>query len=198
MKKENKITIVKEINPIIRKVEALEITNRDDMSEATVVLSKLNKFYDAITIEKEKLTKPLNETLKEIRSRYRPIEQTLDEATLALKHKMSAYQAEAIKKEAEAQAKIAEKVASGKMKIDTALTKMEAIESPDEKVQTDAGSVSFRTIQSFEVMDVVLLAKAMPEAVEPINSVIRKAMTDGKQLPGVRYFTEQSIINKRN
>jgi hypothetical protein len=68
----------------------------------------------------------------------------------------------------------------------------------DAKTVTDEGSVSFREVKKFEVMDIVMLANASPDYVLPNEVKIRKAMLEGIELVGVRYFTEQSVINKRN
>lgn len=195
MKKEQNIAIVKEINPIIRKVEGIEIIDKNTMSDGVLLLSQLNKFSDVITKEKEKITKPLNDALREVRGRYKPVELTLDEAILSLKGKISKYQTEAQRKEQEDQQKIADKVASGKLSVDKALTKLENLEEVEEKIQTDAGSVSFRTMKKFEVLDLVKVPIGFHL---PNEAKIRKAMMDGIELPGVRYFEEQSVVNKRN
>jgi len=199
MKKEQNIAIVKEINPIVRKVESLEITSKEEMSEGVVMLSQLNKFNDHIETEKEKLTIPLNTALREIRARYKPIETTLSESILTLKQKISQYQTLATQKEAEEQAKIASKVADGSLSIDKALTKLEKIEEVDAKTITSEGSVSFREVQKFRIMDIVLLANFEGgNYVLPNEVAIRETMVEGKKLPGVDYFSEQIVINKRN
>jgi len=192
MKKE--ITIIKEINPIVRKVESMEIVDKQTMSDGVVLLSQLNKFNDRITTEKEKITKPLNEALREVRGRYKSVELTLEEAILTLKGKISSYQTEAVKKEQEEMQAIASKVVDGSLSVDKALTKMEDVVGVEEKVKTDEGSISFRDKKCVEVIEITML----PIEYHLANEVlIRAKMAEGIELPGCRYWTEQVVVNKR-
>lgn len=192
------LVIKKEVSTITEKVQALAIKSKEDMSSATELLSKVNIFLDGLTKEKERLTKPLNEALKEIRSRYKPTELVMEQAVADLKQKMSAYQMAELKRQKEEQDKIAQQLADGKIKkIDTAIKKMANVEAPDEKVLTDEGSASFRPIKKFEVVDIVMLANADKNAVTSNDVYIRTEMKNGRELSGVRYYEELSVINKR-
>ncbi len=175
---------------------ALKIETPEDMKKATEMLSQLNKASDSVTKEKELITKPLNEALKEVRGRYKPIENALDEAIASIRRKMSGYQTEQVRlQEAEAQ-KIASRVGSGKgkIKIETAVKQIESIETVDKKTVTGNGSVSFKAEKMFEVMD----ASKLPNAyILPNLPAIRQAMKEGFELPGVRYYVEQVPINRR-
>jgi len=102
--------------------------------------------------------------------------------------KMVAYQTAKIAKEKAEEAKIVAKMESGKIDIDKAVDKLAQIERVDKKVETDSGSTSFITTQCFEVLDVTMLPV---EYILPNEVAIRSAMKEGKQLPGVRYYTEQ-------
>lgn len=187
--------IKKEIAPIVTEVENMSINNSADMSQATSTLSQLNSFLDGLTKEKELLTKPINEALKEIRARYKPTETVLEEAIATIKKKMGSYQQLALAEQKKAEEKIANKVMDGKLKVETALRKMGDIERPEDKIKTDSGTASFRTVRKFEVVDIALL----PIEYHLANEVkIREALKNGVELPGVRYFEEQSIINRRN
>jgi len=188
------LTIKKEISPIVNKVGLLVIKNSKDMSGATAILSQLNKFLDKLTEEKEKLTKPINTALKEIRTRYKPVEDEISIAISTLKIKMVDYQTEAKKQSDLETTKIADKMLSGKMKMETAMKKMSEIDAPDSKVKTEDGSVSFREVKKFEVMDMSMLPI---EYILPNETLIRKAMLEGVEIPGVRYYQEQAIINRR-
>lgn len=188
------LEIKKEVSPVVLKAQQLEITSKLDLNEGVEMLSQCNKFLDKLTEEKEKLTKPLNATLKEIRSRYKPVEEVLNEAIGTLKKKMSVYQMKVVKEQEEAEVKIATEVAEGKLDVDMAIEKLEKIDSPDNKVNTEDGSVAFRTVKKFEIED---LSKVPIEYLEPNETMIRKAMNDGIELPGIKYYEEQNIINYR-
>lgn len=195
----NELTIKKEISPVIAQVENMSIACPADMFNATSILSQLNKFNDAMQEEKEKLTKPLNEAIKEVRARYKPTETLIIDAIASIKGKMGTYQQLALKVQQEAEMKIADRVSRGTLKVDTAIRKLGEMDTVEDKVKTDDGAVSFRTIRKFEVMDVVILANFEGgKYVEPNDTAIREAMKEGRELPGVRYYEEQSVVNKRN
>ncbi len=189
------LTIVKEISPVVEDVNNISISSPQDMIGATTYLSQLNKFLDALIEDKERLIKPANEILKDVRARYKPTEILLEEAIKTLKSKMNGYQQAMLQVQAEEEAKIAARVSKGTLKVETGIRKMEEIEAPEEKIKTDEGAVSFKTAKKFQVTDMSLLPMEyhMPDMV-----AIRKQMVAGVELPGVKYWDEQSIINRRN
>jgi hypothetical protein len=192
--KTKELTIKKEINPIIEKAQKIEIESKEDMTEATTALSQLNKFYDNLTEEKEKLTKPINSALKEIRARYKPVEEMLDGAISVIKSKMGKYQMDALQAQKEAEAKIASRVSRGTLGIEKAIEKIGDIDAPEEKIKTEEGGVSFRLVKKFRIMDKTFIPY---EYLEPNEVKIRQAMVAGIEIKGVEYYEEQSVINRR-
>jgi hypothetical protein len=182
--------------PIVEKATTLEITTKEEMLEATDILSKLNIFCDNITEEKEKITKPLNQALKAERARWKPLEEQYEAAIASIRAKMGKYQTEEIKRQADEAKAIADRRGEGKgyLKVETAVRQIAEIEKVEKKVTTDAGSVSFKAIKMFEVMDVTMLPK---EYILPDETAIRQAMKEGKELAGVRYWVEQVPVNNR-
>jgi hypothetical protein len=78
--------------------------------------------------------------------------------------------------------------------METAMEKMDAVEAPDARVATEAGSLRFQTKKEFEVMDM----SALPLEYHLADEIeIRKAMKNGIELPGVRYFTIEVPYNTR-
>ena len=177
----NEITIIeKEASPLVAKAEAIEIKTPMALDLAVGLLSDLNKFVDRITEEKEKVTKPLNEALKAERGRWKHLETAYEVAIALLRTKMTAYQTFK-KNEAE---KIAERVSNGKMKIETAVNKLATLDTPT--------SAKFREIKKFEVISL----KDLPLEYHLANEVaIRKAMGEGVEIKGVRYFVEEVPVN---
>lgn len=196
-------TISKELVPLKKKVitlseqaESFQITNDKDLTKAVEILSNLNKMGDAIKEKKELITKPLNLALKNAREMFKPLENPYEEAIDILREKMSAYQTAKVKKENDAKAKIAARVGEGKgkLKIETAVEKIEEIGTADKNVSTEAGAVNFRTVKKFEVMDITMVPH---EYLLPNESLITKVMKEGKELPGIRYYEEQVPVNFR-
>lgn len=186
----------KETSPLVAKAKSLTIENQKDMIVATELLSILNKQNDRVVEEREKITKPLNQALKVERARWKPVETFLQLAIDEIRTKMSVYQTEA-KGAAEAQAQaIASRIkpGTGNLSMDTALAKIEAIETPEKETATIEGLVQFRTTKMFEVVD---LSKLPLEYHVANEAMIRASMKQGKELPGVRYYEEEVPVNYR-
>src|ERR1035437_2707749 len=148
----------KEISPIIKTATTLSITNPSELQDATEVLSRLNQFNDRIDEEKSKVLVPLLEATKAERARWKPIEALYTDAIAMIRAKMTSYQTKLLQaQEAQKQA-IASKVATGYTKLETAITKIGAIEAPDKKVSSTSGSISFKAVKKFEVVDFTKLA----------------------------------------
>lgn len=188
------VQVVKEISPIVAKAESIVIKDEKSMGEAVELLSTVNKRLDAITEEKEKITKPANEILKRERARWKPTETMLESAVSVLRKAISAYQTKAKAKADADAARISERVSAGKMSAPTAIRKMGEIDGPAGKVKVESGSVQFRTEEKFEILD---YTKLPWEYLVPDESAIRKAMKEGLRLPGVRYYTEEVPVNRR-
>ena len=190
------IVIQKEIAPLVTKAERLTIKGQDDMVEATTVLSKMNKIIDKVTEEKEKVTKPLNEALKAERSRWKPIEDTYTKAITALRAKMSAYQTAELKRAKEEADKIAARVApgKGKLSVDTAIKKIEAIKTPEKETATDAGLVQFRATDTLKITD----ETKIPRQYLVINEkAVLAALKAGTKVPGAEIEVIQTPVNFR-
>ena len=195
MKQEDKsLEIIKKTAPIIEQVQALSITVSEDLIPATDLLSKINKYADALKKDRLSLTAPLEDSLKLIRAKYTPTESLLKEAVATLKDKMGSFQTEQLRIQREAEAKIVAKVESGYIKPETAISKMEAVEQVDKKVASDAGSVSFREEKDFEVVDI---SKVPAKYLLPNMVELRIAMKAGLEIPGCKYFTKQVITNRK-
>lgn len=192
--------IEKKMSPAIKEAENIVIKDADDMKQATEVLSVLNRFNDAMTAEKERVTKPLLQALNAERKRWKPLETMYEGAIALLRRKMTKYQTDETAKAKAEEAKIAARVGEGKgkLKVETAVRKMGEIEAPDKRVSTNAGMVKFRPVKKFEVTDLSALANyADGGYILPNETAIRKAMMSGIEIPGVRYYEEQVPVNIR-
>jgi hypothetical protein len=189
-------TLEKKIVPFVNKYATIVIKDMKDMQNAATVLSRLNQYNDKLEEERLKVTTPLNEALKAARALFKPLETKLETSIAFIRMAMSTYQTEANRLAKVEEEKIAVRVAPGKgnLSFDTASRKIEAIDRPEGKVSTDEGSVQFITRKKFEVVDIALLPK---EYIVSNDVAIRKAMLEGKELPGVRYYEVQEPRNMR-
>jgi len=188
--------VEKEVSPLARRAQALIINSLGTMKDAVVFLSVLNKKLDSITEEKERITRPLNEALKVERGRWKPIDMAITSAIAAVRTAMTIYQTEQIRCAKEQELKIAARIGEGRgyLKTETAIKKFGEIERVNKEVSSDEGLVQFRATKKFEVMDMSLL----PQEYHIADDVkIREAMKNGVELKGVRYYTEQIVVNYR-
>lgn len=179
------------ITPILTQAQELYIADAEGLNNATILLSRLNKINDAITTEKEKITKPLNQALRVERERWKLVE-VMYESTIGLvKTKIGSYYEELEVKLLEDEKKVAKGLEDGTI---TDCEAMQVLHNIDKTIETVEGSITFVKIKKFEVMDLTMLPYEYLLADE---AMIREAMNEGKELPGVRYYEEQTIRNNR-
>lgn len=192
----NLVPLKNKIAAVAREVDTLEIKNDKDLEKAVVVLSQMNKYKDQVQEKRETITKPLNEALKNARAMFNPLEALYEGSIELLRKKMTVFQTEAVKVRKEAELKIAERVkaGTGNLSVETAIKKIDELKVVEKEIATEAGLVSFVEVKKFEVIDIKLLPIEfhLPNEIE-----IKKVMKEGKELPGVRYFTEQMPRNYR-
>lgn len=179
---------------VIDQVKTLQIVSQETMSVAVEYLSKCNKILDDLTKEKEKLTKPLNETLKEVRARYKPTELLLEEAIGNLRGQMSSYQTLQLRAKQEEETKIASKVATGYIKMETAMVKIDSLHEPEAHITTESGGLKFRTDKKLKIIDEF----AIPRKYLLVDEkAIFADLKLGKTIPGAEIELVQTPINSR-
>lgn len=191
-------TIDKKMATLVSKQEQeaneLVIKDLEDMKYATTILSDVNRMADKLEEERTKLTVPLNATLKEINSRYKPFSTMLSNAVSTIRTKMM----EAQKRfDAEADAKrekLMDRVERGTMKVETAVSKMEDIPDANAKVLTDSGAVQWVTVKKLVIVD----AKKIPREYLDINEArIKDALKNGIMVEGAKLVEEKIPKNTR-
>lgn len=194
--KEKAIVLTKPVLTIIQKIETkYEITNPKDMEIASEYRVTLKSQLKELVTNKELLTKPANELLKEIRSRYKPFESKLESLLDILDSAMSKYQTAETKRVQEEEAKIVARVGEGKGKLqaDTAIRKMDEIEKPEVRVATKSGATSFRPHQQLKIVD----EKKIPMDYYDLNeSRLLTALKSGSIVPGAEIEIIQIPVNR--
>jgi len=189
------MTTIKEIAAFIP-AETPVINNTEDMKAATESLSLLNKGLDKVKEWEKKEIGPLKDIIKTKEAEVKPYKVKLTAMVAAIRTAMSSYQT---KKTAEANAekeKLAARIGEGKgkLKLETAVTKIEAVATPDSKVSTDEGMVSFRTSHVVRVVDKTLIPL---EFLTVDESAIKAAIKAGKTVPGAVLDEVQVPVNYR-
>lgn len=194
-KKEVAVKVIeRNLAPTLTASRSLEINSPEAMQEATAILSRLNKWLKDVEADEKTLTQPANDILKEVRARYRPIKSELSSEIESVRAKMSTYQTALLAERKVEEEAIAGRIGAGKgyLKVETAESKINALPSIDSSIASQEGSVAFRTTKKFEVVDIALLPIIYHLADEV---AIRKAMKEGIELAGVRYWNEQTPVN---
>lgn len=211
----NEITIKKELQQVAVEAMELKIKSHGDLLVATDILSKLNQFNDRIQEEKEKITKPLNEALKAERARWKPAEKWSEEAIDHVRSEMTSYQTLITNEQKDKEKALADKLDKGELSIEETITAISSVETPAKNIATMSGDVRFAEVKCFEIMDPMMMFvkeildhnKKHKDFIIDHNifnkyftvneSEVRKAMKEGVELPGVRYYTEQQPRNFR-
>lgn len=198
MKVTNKALVVlkKSISTVANQAQEIEITTSAHMKQAVEILSILNKYMDSVKEKKEKITKPLNEALKNARAMFKPLEEIHDKAIDSLRSKMAVYQTAKVNATREEEAKIAARVGNGKgsYKIETAIKKMEKLPAIEKEVATDEGLVQFREQKNLKIVMASLIPR---EYLVPDEKKILTDLKDGKLVPGCIIEITQVPANYR-
>ena len=171
--------------------QAIVIKTADDMNIAVDILGKVKDIGRKITAQKETITKPLSEALKNARVLFAPLEAQWEEAEKTIKYKMVKYQTLS---EAKAEKKIEQietKIEEGKISFEKGVAKMENLE-PGSKVETDSFSLKFREDRKMEIID----ASLVPDEYWVINEIaLRKDVLAGKEVPGAKIVIVKTPVS---
>lgn len=179
---------------LTREVFSLKIDLPEDLTRATELLSQLNQTLNSLTEEKEKVTKPLLEALKQERSRFKPYEDALTSAITSIRSKMSDYQTQLTRAQALEDAKIAEQVSEGKLDIGTAILRTEGRADTTAPITTSSGSLTFRAKQQLKINKLSAIPR---KYLVPDEALILSTLKEGKEVAGCTLEEIQIPINSR-
>lgn len=164
------------------------IITQVDLEQATVLLSDLNRKLDAITTEKEKVTKPLNEALKAERARFKPYEEQLSLAIQSIKDAMRYF----LQVQEDTKTKALLALQQGEA---TALDTVAIIaDNNAQGAKTEQGAVSFINVKAWKITDIT---KVPYEYLLTNDVKIREAMKQAQPIAGIEYYMEKQIRNRR-
>ena len=162
---------------------SIKITSRPTLELAKQSLANVKGYIKLVKEKREKLTKPMNDALREARDLYRPVENRLAFTKKLIDQKILDYLAVLEKQEEEKKIEIEQKVESGEMKVETAGNKLE-------KIAEKKGAIRKRVNRDIEIVD---KTKIPLDYLEPNMVAIRKDALAGKVIPGVKVI-EKTII----
>lgn len=186
--------IKQQVSKAVNAAQSFTVTSQEELTKGVDLLSRIKQVGKMI---KERMEAPIKvayaayKKVKEEQERtFGEMLTSYEEAEKIVKGKMLIYQQEEDRKQKEAEAKIAARVEKGTLTLETAAKKLEAIPEVQTKVEGKKGEIQVKKIKKFEVMD---KTKLPFEYLLPDEVAIRKAMFEGTELAGVRYWEEETI-----
>lgn len=195
----NLTPVKRQVTTISNQAGDLTIDSNESLSQATDILSKIKTAAKGVKTQKELITKPLNESLKAAREMFKPIEDDLATAERTIKDKMLDYSNEVEAEARKKAAKLEDRVERGTMRTDTAMRKMDEIETVGSSVQGQSGSIQFRTVRNIKIVDPtkIPLHYLMNEKVlAAISAAVRTDVLNGTRVDGVEIVEEKQIAAK--
>lgn len=200
MQEQPNLTPVKrQVTTISNQAGDLMIDSQESLSQATDILSKIKASAKDVDKRKKQITDPLNAALKSARSLFKPLEDDLATAERTIKGKMLDYSNEVEAKAAEQAAKLEKRVEKGTMRVDTAMRKMDDIETVGSSVQGANGSIQFRTVRNIKIVDptkIPLKYLSNEKVLAAISAAVRTDVLNGTKVDGVEIVEEKQIAAK--
>lgn len=191
------ITPVKrQVTTVANRANDLYVDSQESLEQATDILSQIKTAAKGVKSQKELITKPLNESLKAARDLFRPLEDDLSSAERIIKDKMLDYSNEIERKAAEEAAKLEKRVEKGTMRVDTAMRKMDDIETVGTSVKGAKGSVQFRTVRTVKIVDptkIPLKYLSNEKVLAAISAAVRDDVLNGTKVDGVEVVEEKQV-----
>lgn len=195
---------------LIEQANDTVIMTAADVSAATDVLKAIKTRSNIIEDERTKITKPINEGVKQINARFKAIADPLLQAETVLKNKILKFQREEYNRQ-EAERQRQEEAARQRL---AAMPKVEVpldrgghqapeiiphepppvAEQPRTVYGQSGATSTVKKVWACEVTDVVELAKHNKEWVTPDMPKLNKAIQAGvRDIPGVRVFQKEIL-----
>jgi len=176
--------------------EARVIQSDEEVKSATDDLSIIAKLKKAIEAKRVEYTGPLNDHLRTLNDFFRRFTDPLLSADKLTREKVLAYKTERerVRQEQERINRLREEAAQAEMQLKGESTEpialVEVEEAAPVRYRTDTGTLGTTKTWKFEVVDFALL----PNEYKVADLVkIRKVVTAGVAIPGVRSWKEESL-----
>ena len=180
---------IQEINDICDRYEALEEVNDPDSCEvARAVMIDANQLFKALDKGRTKLTKPLRDLTKQINDAIKDEANVLEDVVKEVKLGLEDYLREL---EVEKARIAAEREAADEEAFEQSEEEDEIILDMNVETAPDEGTVKTRKKLVIHMIDRILLPVIYMDPNEP---AIKKAIRDGKDVPGVTYEYVDDIV----
>lgn len=218
----NEVQLREQTNAILRAAEAIQVTDVATCAQAAQYLNENKAEQKRLDAERREIVDPLNEAVKKINAKFKPLTDVLVKAEGIIKGKIGAYQTEVERKRREEQAAAEEKArkererlqaraeaAAGKGQIEKAqelelraATTVAAIPAHED---TKVAGASVRKVWKAEVMDVRELCRQIAEGALPPTLVefkqaelnrVATTWQNTRDIPGLRIYQDVSVASR--
>lgn len=190
------VPMKRKITRAVNVANDLMIEDQEAMVQATDILGTIKQLDKLVKKAEKSQRDPLNAQLKAISEKFKPLKDDLSEGESIIKDKMLDYEREIEAKRAEEAAKLEARVEKGTMRTDTAMRKMDELETVGSQVQGNAGTVQFRTVQKIKITDPtkIPLKYLMDEKVlAALTTAVRTDVLNGVKVDGVEIVEEKTV-----
>lgn len=198
-KNEETLAIVpmkRKITTAVNVANNLTIDSNEALVAATDGLGIIKKLSKLVTKAEKGERDPLNKELAEISKKYKPLKSDLETGERIIKDKMLDYESEIEAERAKKAEKLEARVEKGTMRVDTAMRKMDDLQTVDSTVSGLSGSVQFRTVRKVKVVDPtkIPLKYLMNEKVlDAIRVAVSTDVLNGTKVDGVEIVEEKQV-----
>ena len=173
-----------------KKINSITIQDKDNYVDAITLLNRINEMGNLIKLKKELITKPLNQSLKNARELFKPLEDQFLNAEKIIKKKILDYSQSVNKIAQEKEEKIAERMEKGIIKLETAEKKINEVDRINKTTQGSYGKVTIRQTRKVRIVNLALIPR---EYFIPDMILIRNDALSGKNIAGVEVYLEDNV-----
>lgn len=183
--------VKREVTAVEKMAAAVVVNSSESLTSAVEILGRIKTAQKALEGRKTAITKPINAALKEVRSLFAPFEHALEQSESFIKTQMMEFKRAEDRRVFEAEAKIRALAEANQITPAIAEKRLAAVvQAPTTQVQSERGTVQFRTVRVVEIIDVKLLPR---EYLMPDMPAIRTAALAGVNIPGVTVKEETQV-----
>jgi hypothetical protein len=170
---------------MLQAVSTIVIKTQDDYDQVTLLGKKVSAYIKSIDDKEKAITKPINDSLKQIRAMFKPFKEVAEAKKDEIKTVMSAYLAEEAKKRQAEEARLVARLERGTIKETTVVNKLATIEA--ESTVTSGTTTSVLKVKVLNIKDI-------PEEYLIVDEAkIKAAYRAGVEVPGVSCEYETAI-----
>ncbi len=195
----DQLAIVKEkADSMDAMLETFQVTDDKSLEVVADKIKQVKVLKKFVEQEKDKFVAPAKAIIAEAKEKYDPYIKKCDNAEIVLKQRAKTYMLEQEASRKKDEEKIAAKVESGYIKLETAVAKMEQLPEISKTVRTDTGSglrMSKRRVAKITNPDLVPDEYWVIDEVRVRREALQRDKEGAEQIPGVTIEEETDLAS---